>query len=228
MKDDDKTLDKILDLLVCEAAIIANERIGEKTVLPKEQYEFSKEHEEKMQKLFKIEKNKVFFKNFQKYSMRVVSILLVFIIISAISVFSVSAWRVKFLNFIFDSTKPNTEFQFGDTKGNIYSNDEMTFEYIPDGFELIKSVSNESSVYLKFENEDLYFSFSSKNIESKIGIDTENGKIEQITINGYEAVYSENKNINALIWHNDEFAFTIMGNIPKVEIIKIAEKFNKH
>lgn len=228
MKNDDKTLDKIFDLLVGEAAVIANERIAEKIVLPELKIEFSEEHEAKMRKLFKIERSKVFFKNFQKYSLRVAGILLVFIIVSAISVFSVSAWRVKFLNFVFDSKKPNTEFQFGDAKGNAYSNDEMTFEYIPSGFELVKSVANESNVYLRFENSGLYFSFSLNSIGGKIGIDTENGKIEELTINGYEAVYSENKNINALIWSNGEFAFTIIGNIPKEDIIKIAEKFKKY
>lgn len=228
MKNDDKTLDKIFDLLVGEAAVIANERIAQKIVLPEEKIEFSKEHEVKMQKLFKSERNKIFFKSFKKYSVRVASILLVFIIFSAISIFSVSAWRVKFLNFVFDSKKPNTEFEFGDTKGNTYSSDEMTFEYIPDGFELVKSVSNESNVYLKFENNGLYFSFSLNSIEGKIGIDTENGKIEELTINGYEAVYSENKKINALIWSNGEFAFTIIGNIPKEDIIKIAEKLKKY
>mgnify|MGYP001134027536 CR=1 FL=1 len=228
MKSDNKTLDKIFDLLVGEAAVIANERISEKIVLPEEKIEFSKEHEAKMQKLFKSERNKIFFKSFQKYSVRVASILLVFIIFSAISIFSVSAWRVKFLNFVFDSKKPNTEFEFGDTKGKTYSNDEMTFEYVPDGFELVKSVSNEQSVYLMFKNNDLYFTFSLNDIEGKLSIDTENGTVEKLTINKQEAVYTENKNINALIWHNDEFAFTIMGNIPKEEIIKIAEKFKKY
>jgi hypothetical protein len=228
MKDDDKTLDKILDLLVSEAAVIANERTGEKISIPEEKFEFSKEHEDKMKKLFKAERNKEFFKNFQKYSMRVASILLICIIISAISVFSVSAWRVKFLNFVFDSNKPNTEFQFGDTKGNTYSNDEMMFEYIPEGFELVKSVSNEFSIYLKFKNNDLYFTFSLNDIEGKLSIDTEKGTVEKLIINRQEAVYTENKNINALIWHNDEFAFTIIGNIPKEEIIKIAEKYRKY
>lgn len=228
MNNDDKTLDKIFDLLVGEAAVIANERIAEKTLLPEEKIEFSKEHEEKMQKLFKIERRKIMHKTILKHSIRAAGFLLILFAVSIISIFSVSAWRVKFLNFVFDSKKPNTEFQFGDTKGNTYSNDEMAFEYIPDGFELVKSVSNEFSIYLKFKNNDLYFTFSLNDIEGKLSIDTENGTVEKLTINRQEAVYTENKNINALIWHNDEFAFTIIGNIPKEEIIKIAEKYRKY
>jgi hypothetical protein len=228
MNNDDKTLDKIFDLLVGEAAVIANERIAEKILLPEEKIEFSKEHEEKMQKLFKIERRKIMHKTILKHSIRAAGFLLILFTVSIISIFSVSAWRVKFLNFIFDSKKPNTEFQFGDTKENTYSNDEMTFGYIPNGFELVKSVSNETSVYLKFENNDLYFSFSINPIEGKIGIDTENGIVEKLEINGQEAVYTESKNTNSLLWQKDELAFTILGKIPKEDIIKIAEKFKKY
>lgn len=228
MKEDNKTADKIFDILIEEAAVIADEHIGEKIIIPKEKVEFSKEHEEKMRKLFKAEKSKIFYKRVLKHSVRAAGFILILLAVSIASIFSVSAWRVKFLNFVFDSEKPNTDFQFGDMKGSNYSDDELMFGYIPEGFELVKSSSNESSIYLKFENKDLYFSFSLKNIESKIGIDTENGKIEKLTINGYEAVYSENKNINALIWSNGEFAFTIIGDIPKEDIIKIAENFKKY
>ena len=132
------------------------------------------------------------------------------------------------MNFVFDSEKPNTDFQFGDMKGSNYSDDELMFGYIPEGFELAKNASNEYSTYLLFKNEDLYFSFSSKSVEGNLSIDTENGTIEKLTINGKEAVYTENKNINALIWHNSELIFIIKGNINKDEIVKIAEQFKKY
>ena len=65
-----KTLDKILDDIIEKAAIIAAENLGKNMPEP-EKVEFSKEHEEKMRKIFKKERNKLFFKKISKYSKRV-------------------------------------------------------------------------------------------------------------------------------------------------------------
>lgn len=59
MKNKNDALDKVFEVLLTEAAEIANERIGENIILPEEEIEFSKEHEMKMQKLFKKEKKNI-------------------------------------------------------------------------------------------------------------------------------------------------------------------------
>jgi len=227
MKNDNKVVEKVFEILLNEAALLADEHIEENLYVSEDDIEFSKEHENKMKKIFKNERRKIFLKKFYKYSKRVACVFIVFIIISGITVFSVNAWRIKFLNYVLEIGKPNTDYEFGDTQGGFYSNDDILFEYIPKGFELTKNLSNESSIYLKFKNDNLYFTLTLNNIDGKSSIDTENGLVQNLNINRCEAFYSTNNNINALIWHNDKFSFKIIGNISKDEIIRIAENIKK-
>lgn len=96
---DYKILDKILDDIIDEAASIAAENLG-KNIPEPEAAVFSKEHENAMQKIFRKERKKLFFKKVTKYSKCAAVFFIVVIIMSGITVFSVEAWRVKVMNFI--------------------------------------------------------------------------------------------------------------------------------
>lgn len=220
-------LDKAADELINKAADVANERDGSSLTLPDEDIVFSKEHELKMKKLFDREKRKAARKRFWKYSQRAACIFLAFTVISAAAVFSVSAWRVKFLNFVLERGQPNTDYNFSDDGGTTYTDDKITLGYVPMGFEITDGNSTRESLLLVFTNEQDYFQVGVNSPDVNFSIDTEDGTAEKIKINGCEGVYTTNKNINALIWHNDKFVFSVVGNIPKDEIIKIAEKIKK-
>lgn len=220
--------DKVLDALIEEAAKMASDELGNELPEP-EKVEFSKEHEKKMKKLFQKERNKLIMKKMYRFSQRVALILFVCTLISGIAVVSVQAWRVRFLNFVIEMTQTHTDINFGDseTKGDSYSTDEINLEYIPEDFRLDKSNINPNSIFLNFRKEEKYFNITVKNVDGLISIDTENADTRKLKIKDNEAFYSTNHNANFLIWHDEEYAYKLSGNIDEKEMLKIAENIKK-
>lgn len=224
---DNKTLDKLFDEVIDEAAIIAAENLGQNLPEP-EKVEFSKEHERKMSKIFKKERNKLAFKKVVKYSKRIALLLIILGLISGITIFSVEAWRIKIMNFIVEMNQTHSEINFGDDdKGDTYTSDEISFGYIPEGFKLESSDVNVKSVNLIFKGIESYFVFSMEDINSAISIDTENASVKKNMISGKEAIYSTNNNVNILVWHDEEFSYKLSGTIDEKEMMKIAENIEK-
>ena len=67
-----------------------------------------------------------------------------------------------------------------------------------------------------------------RDINTQTNTDTENATIEQITIQGYDAIGIYKDNLNQIIWSDNEKAFHIAGNLPKEEIEKIAKNCKKN
>ena len=220
-------MDELNKDIIDEAANKAAENLGNNLPEP-EIIEFSKEHEEAMKRIFKKERNKLLIKKISKYSKRVAIFFLVLVVASSVTIFSVEAWRIKIMNFIIEMTQTHSEINFSeDNKGDTYTSDEITLGYIPEGFKLETSDISENSVNLIFKGEKNYFVFSMDAINSKMGIDTENAAVKKTMINGEEALYSTNNNVNILVWHNEEFLYKLSGTIEEKEMIKIAENIKK-
>lgn len=224
MTKNTEALEKALDALLKEAAVAANQEFGESLCDPEEDIVFSKEHEKKMQKLFRKDRNKLLMKKVKKVSKIAACILLVLTVGTGVTIFSVEAWRVKFLNFVFEVEQPNTDYNFSETGGTTFNNDEVQLNYLPMGFDLVEDVTTQNAICLTFANGDIYFRIDVEDIDINASTDTENAITEGIRINEmYEAIYITNPNVNTLIWHNYEYSFSISGNITKEEFIKIAE-----
>lgn len=218
--------DKAFDDLLYYAAPIAAKQMMDEMEMPQQDYEFSEEHNAKMRKLFRKERNKLMLKKISKYSKRVAVFFLVTVIVAGISIFSVEAWRIKVFNFIIDMQKTHSEINFDEdnTKGDTYSSDEISFDYIPSGFKLESSTMRQEKIYLLFKNEELYFEFKLRKVNVSIGIDTENADVKKLTINGNKAIYSTNNNVNILVWNSGDYSYSLSGNIEEKELINIAEK----
>ncbi len=220
--NEQERLESMLDEIMKDAASAAAEDLGNQIPEPDEDVTFSAEHEAAMHKLFMAERKRLRRKKWVSYSKRAACIILVLAILSGITVFSVEAWRVKFLNFVFHTEEPNTDYNFSEP-GTMFQNDEITLGYIPEGFELQKNANSDDAIKMMFSNGDNYFMFSVNKDDVDSSIDTENGMVEKIKINGYEGVYTSNKNINAVIWYNNDYVFRITGDISKAELVHIAE-----
>ncbi len=220
-------LNDAFDILLDQAAERAAEHLGQSLPDSEEPVEFSAEHEEKMQRLFKQERAKRRRKNTMKYAKIAACLLAVLIVGAGITISSVDAWRVKFMNYVFDFSQPNTDINFSEQEGTEYKDEEITLGYVPSGFALTEQDKSRQGLTLSFENKEQYFYISLSRIDASFSMDTEDGSAEKTTINGYEAAYTSNDNINTLMWHNGEYVFTIYGNLSKAEIFKIAEKIEK-
>lgn len=221
---DNKTLDKVFDDIIDEAASIVAENLGADMPEP-EPREFSKEHEAAMRKIFRKERKKLFLKKISKYSKRTAVFLLAVIVVSGVAVYSVEAWRIKVMNFVIEMKQSHSEINFGEdnTKGDSYTSDEITLGYIPEGFKIEKRDVRDDRVSLVFKGKNNYFVFSMNNFTVSMAIDTENASVKKTTINGQEALFSSNSNVNILVWHDKEFSYTLSGTIVEKEIVKIAE-----
>ena len=64
-------------------------------------------------------------------------------------------------------------------------------------------------------------------INLKLGIILYFGSFKNTTVNGREAFYSSNDNVNILVWHDEEFVYKLSGKIEENEMVKIAENIKK-
>lgn len=192
-------------------------------------HDFSQKHNEVMRRLFKEEQKSQLYQRMRTYSRRAAVILVAVITLSAVAISSVSALRVRFMNFILERTQYDTDIKFTDnTPGDDnYKFGEFTLEYVPEGFELKKNEPLRNHIYLVFEKNQEFFNFTTMDIGSSLSIDTEDANVKELTINGREALYSENDNIHILVWHDDETAYILTGNISESEFVKIAENIKK-
>lgn len=223
MSNYNDAFNKAIDELLYEAAHITVEKDSSELEMPTDNISFSDEHEAKMQRLFKSERRKIAAKKFRKYAVRAACIFLALIVFSCATIFSVSAWRIRFLNFMFNKEAPNTDYNFTDEKPAPQMDDRLKLNYIPKGFELDDTNKTSESITIVFTKEEQYFQAAMESIDINFGIDTENATVEKLKINDCEAMYISNPNINAIIWHDNNYAYSVFGNISKNEIIKIAK-----
>lgn len=107
---------------------------------------------------------------------------------------------------------------------NNYKGKTVNLKYIPEEFQLESSFFEDDEEFIRFKNsEDMWFDFSVDAVDANFSVDSEGGNAERLTVNGYDAVYFTNKNVNALIWTNGKYLLHIVGNISKDEVVKIAE-----
>lgn len=219
----ENSIDKAFEAVIDEATVLADERICVEYDLNKSQVKFSQVHTKKMKALFSRERRKQKLLKAMVYTKRAACFLLIFAAIMTVAVFSVEAWRIKFMNFVFDADAPDTKISFTDKKqGEIYDG-MVDLKYIPEGFVSEESSVSSRMVSLSFLNKDKYFQFRLGKLDVNSAVDTENAVVENITINGYDGIYISKTDRNMLIWHNSSYTYRITANIEKDEIIKIAE-----
>lgn len=214
------SFEKMLDMLIDEGALQALPKLEEERDLP--EVIFSKEHEAKMEKLFRQERNKEKRKKLYFYASRSAACFAVLAVVSSICIFSVQAWRARFLNFVMEVSETNTKLSFQEEEKE-GSSDSYTLGYIPEGFSLEQQNRPQENTYLLYIKRDLYFSFSVGSISGTLRVDTEDAVTKTLTVNGMEAFFSSKSDLNILVWHNNENVFDIIGNISEEEMIKIAE-----
>lgn len=221
MKHRQSAADEAFEMLLKESADLAAEEMGKSYEEPPE-YEPSPEFDVRIEKLFARERRKKRLRRMASISKRAACVLLVFVIAFSVAIGSVEAWRVKFLNFVFDPDKPNMDIVFGD-KGTHYADDDISIDYLPLGFELSEKSTTRFSVVRLFKNKEERIRVGKYDESINANVDTEDSTIEEIEINGYSAALLIKNNRNILFWSDGDYIFVIDGNVSKKEIIKIAE-----
>ncbi len=224
MNKKQKAFDDAFEIILTEAAELAAEELGEecKECEYTDKHKPSPELDAKIKKLFRRERRKAVLKKAAVIAKRAACVLVVLIAAFAIAIGSVEAWRVKFLNYVFDPEKPNMEIVFGD-KGTYYSDDDIIIKYLPLGFELTEKLPSRKSVTFTFELQDSYISVTRFDKDIRRNVDTEGATVEDIVINDYDGIYIEKEGFKLVTWSDGDYMFSITANVSKKELIRVAE-----
>lgn len=97
--------------------------------------------------------------------------------------------------------------------------------YIPEGFVQTQDQNVGESHYERYKNTDgLAITFSQVRLEKAVfDVDTEKTEPVEIILNGEQtAWYVGNNSWKVLYWDDGEYSFTVSSNLPKEELVKIA------
>lgn len=214
--------------MVNRAFIDSENQINDRIQAEAQPHSFSDSHKKKMEKLFADFDAKTAGKAKSSHSWyKIAACIMGFIIAgSSLTIASVGALRKNFLNFVFESGQPNTDFSFGENEGTDYSDDNIILKYVPVGFELAQSEDNTVQQLWVFNRNDEYFQITVSDSSVKLSVDTENASAEQITIQDKSAIFTSNNNINSVIYEIDSKSIIVVGDINKAELIKIANQIS--
>ncbi len=223
-----KYIDKVIDDILYEAIPIAEkEMIDELNKEKIDEFKFSQEHNKKMKRIFNTYKRKIYMGKLVSYSKFVATIFLALAVTASVSIVSVEAWRIKVFNLFIDKKDTHSVITFDEVEGSYYQIQNISFNYIPDGFIPEVKQSEPNSIYIRFKKENKYFSFTLQDVNGSLSIDTEDAEIKNIIINNQEGILSKNKNVVILLWNKDDSIYMLTGNINEKEIIKIGENIKR-
>ena len=182
----------------------------------------------------KIEKKEQKLKSISKIGKRAAIIVVVFGLVTTVTIFSVDAFRIKFLNMIIEVSEKFSAISFKGTNtvditGNLPKSwDSYYPTVLPDGYKFKRAVDSGETKIIIFENGDSKeLRFSQSPITSDTQMDTENAVVSEIKINGMEGICSVKEGYCMLLWHDDDFVFWLDGFVEKPLMIKIAESVRK-
>lgn len=233
--------DKILDELITEAVkdceIIENEEELNSEVV------FSKEHTDKMNKLFEQVRQKERLAQILKISKRVAIIVIVFSVTVALLTPKISAWKERIKEFFIKEEDKYSWIVYGDPAGaNGYnteyhdispdksdkSGDKLTdiLGYIPEGYEAKILDNSIKSKLIELTNAKKLIRIKVTNSSAK-ALNTENLDIQSEKINEMDIYFINEDGKYTYTWERDNIVYRVMGKeINKELLIEIIKSIN--
>jgi len=131
----------------------------------------------------------------------------------------------KIMQFFMETTETNTEIRYkeGENTGDTYVTDDVTFGYIPEGMQMVKSIKEEHALSLEFQKNNEKFLFRMMQRKLVSNLDTQVANMEKIRIHNMNGYFQEKNGNSCVKWYTEEHVYTLLGNVESKEIIKIAE-----
>ncbi len=212
--------EKMSEAMLRHVAQVAEDEILDETVDGGDVV-FSERHEKEMAKLFA---------SMEPKKTKVVPLKRVLILVAVLTGLLVAAvgtiaTNPKIINMFRKPTETYTEIRFDEAEvtGGTYSTENITLGYVPEGMELIKSVENEETVNLSFQKGEDFFRIRMLKASPASDLDNEESSEEKIQIWGKDAFIQERDGNTSIKWETDDYWFTLLGNLSREELIKIAE-----
>lgn len=225
-------MDKIIDDGLLYAYMPQVEKVMlEKIPLESElSHQFSWRFKRKMKALFKYERRTPVMRQFIRQIKTAVAVLLIALSMAFGTIMSVEAYRVRFFEFVTDIWEELTSIVIhSDENANHDILTPISPSYIPEGYNVLEQTSDKyenTIIYSNANGLELYYS-QRMATQSEFILDSEGTETEKITIGSQEAYLIANKGTVQLYWHDDESVFSLIGNLYKTELIKMAESIIK-
>lgn len=134
-------------------------------------------------------------------------------------------WFEKYTLFTFVQTEPG--------KDDFQNVEDVKIGYIPEGYELgFEDKVPETITYIYYpidHNPDLYIAIDiSENGVTDVSLDNEHSDYTKMQINGHESwvIYDEKRTSGTVIIVGKKISVSISANLPKFELMKIAENIS--
>ena len=188
---------------------------------------FSKEHDKRMQGLFKMaDKVENRSRKLKKYR-QIAAGFALFFCISAFSITQVEAFRLPLVQFFMEIKEKST--LFGASKeinsGLTQNYKEYEPHYVPAGFAVLEVHEGEGEIYIKYLNDQKQQSYSYYFFEDidNTAVDTEDGDTVEIKINGNQAYAVQKGDEVRILMNKNNKQFYLNGTIPYEEAINVME-----
>lgn len=217
--DNKELFEKVFDNVLDEA-LIKMARTPNPDLPDDEPVEFSQEHKNKIEQIFRQAKKREIKSVFRNNAKRIAICAAVLILLLGITAMSVGAVRNRILNFIHNTEETNSKFGISDSYDpETYSDDKISLGYIPHGFHMVKRGAS----YVEFSDDRESINIFVDSDSASGYIDTENAEVEYMTINSYDCYYIEKESYRSLVVYDNGTICTIQSGIDKEELIKIAQ-----
>ena len=210
--------EKMIDALFRHAAEVAEEELLDEAT-DETPVEFSARHEKNMD---------AFFKSVTPEKPRLIRPKRIIVLVAALLVLfalGTVAFKPTILNFFLKTGETNTEIRFGEEEpvGDTYETEDLTFGYIPDWMQMVESTRGETTISFKFQKDNAFFLIRATKEIFIFNSDNKSEDSLEININETKGYYQEKAgNIN-IKWYCDPWMYTLLGNLEKSELLKIAE-----
>ena len=194
---------------------------------PEEAHTFSRRFQRKMQALLRYERRRPFARRAAAAGRAVAAVLLCVLILNAVLIGSVEAYRERAYEIVETVTRKFTAFSVK-VNENTPPAEFKPIEppYVPEGYAVTeKNVSDISQVILYSDNDGGHISFTQMILTSgSVLFDTEDALVEDKEILGCEVrVIAENEMVQAY-WIDGECEFLLISNAGYDEVLTMSEK----
>ncbi len=168
-----------------------------------------------------------FRKKAAKFGKYAVTVCAAFIVVFAVSVVSVDAFRLRFLEWLTNIHESHSSLKINTSSSTYY--DMIHADYMAEGYKLT-NYNNYGDLI------EIYYSNNINNVKIYVYLDyftfntdSENTLSEDVYINGDKGLYQKKELTSTIFWYNGEKSYCISTNdiqITKDELVKIAQSIN--
>lgn len=234
MKISDKDFDKLISVAMSQVPDdddIELKTDEELSLDGNSTHEFSPAFEKQMKKLIR-KSRKQQYNEYRPtgFHSKIRIAVLIAVLVCAATMFSVSAFRTSIINFIFSAGNDSSSFMFNEDGSAISPKfSKYLPTYMPKGFGVaaVQEVSS-NNIYIQFvDGNDGFYDVQCDLRSTMLAIDTEDGEITELQINGADVTISERHDRITATYVTDNMFYLISGNISKDVIIQILESIPK-